>query len=72
MTQVPALGTVPWEEEICCFSDDVGWGRCDLVGRATGRAGMEGLVSPRVWGTLCLASPAPETVKLIKAVEPQD
>ena len=34
MTQVPALGTVPWEEEICCFSDDVGWGRCDLVGRA--------------------------------------
>ena len=35
VTQVPALGTIPWEEGICCFSDDVNRGRWAGAG-ATG------------------------------------
>lgn len=54
-----------------CFSDSVeqslwDWGRCDKAGFAWGA------VSPQAWETLFPASSAPETVKLIKAVEPQD
>ena len=70
------MGPFPGRKDLMifrwCGPGLLGWGRCDRVGRAPGRAGMGGLVSPRVWGTLCLASPAPETVKLIKAVELQD
>ena len=47
-----------------------GAGVTEEVGRQAGLAW--GPVSPQVWETLLPASPAPETVKLIKAVEPQD
>lgn len=76
LTQVPTLGTVPLEERPSVFLTVWNrtlwdWGRCDWGGEAPSRVRMGGCV-PQAWGTLFPASSAPETVKLIKAVEPQD
>lgn len=51
--------------------------RCGTGPLGLGQVGHQaefawGAVSPQAWGTLFPASSAPETVKLIKAVEPQD
>lgn len=44
-----------------------------VTGEVEHQAGFTwGAVSPQAWGALFPASSAPETVKLIKAVEPQD
>lgn len=75
LTQMPTLGTVPLEEGPGVFltveQDLWDWGRCDWKVGAPSRVRMGGCV-PQACGTLFPASSAPETVKLIKAVEPQD
>lgn len=76
LTQVPTLGTVPRKEGPSVFQTM--WNRASGTGAGgTGAGGAPsrfawGAVSPQAWGTLFPASSAPETVKLIKAVEPQD
>lgn len=49
------------------------WAGAGVTGEVGPQAGFTwGAVAPQAWGTLFPASSAPETVKLIKAVEPQD
>lgn len=72
LTQVPALGTVPQEERPSVLQ--MVWKGASGAGAGAGVTGEVGhqAVSPQVWEPLLPASPAPETVKLMKAMEPQD
>lgn len=77
LTHMPARGTVPQAEGPSILQ--MVWRRafgartgvCE-VGHQAGFAWGVGSCVPEGLGTLFPASPAPETVKLIKAVEPQD
>lgn len=76
LTQVPAFGTVPQEKGPSVFQ--VVWerglwglGRC-VSEEVVHRQGLHEGCVPMGLRTLLPASSAPETVKLIKAVEPQD